>query len=165
MTKVIRCGWLFDGTGADPVQGAALIVENGVVKDVVAAGGQVPRDAETVDLSGLYVIPGLIDAHTHLSIIPGKGNQLGQLREPPGKQALRVAGNLKKDLDAGVTTIRVMGERIGSTSTPNRPSQRVTSRGRDSPSPPGAWRRATATARAAPGSTGRTSCAARRARI
>ena len=110
MTKMILCGWLFDGTGADPVQGAALIVEDGVIKDVVASGGQVPRDAETVDLSGLYVIPGLIDAHTHLSIIPGKGNQLGQLREPPGKQALRVAGNLKKDLDAGVTTIRVMGE-------------------------------------------------------
>lgn len=110
MTKVVRCGWLFDGTGADPVQGVALIVENGVVKDVVAAGGRVPQDAETVDLTGLYVIPGLIDAHTHLSIIPGKGNQLGQLREPPGKQALRVAGNLKKDLDGGVTTIRVMGE-------------------------------------------------------
>lgn len=110
MTKLVRCGWLFDGTGADPIPGAALIVEDGKVKEVVTAGAQVPQDAEVIDLGGFYVIPGLIDAHTHLSIIPGKGNQLGQLREPPGKQALRVAGNIKKDLDAGVTTIRVMGE-------------------------------------------------------
>jgi imidazolonepropionase-like amidohydrolase len=110
MTQVVRCGWLFDGTGSDPRRGVALIVENGKIIDVVQAGGRVPVDAEQIDLGNLYVIPGLIDAHTHLSIIPGKGNQLGQLREPPGKQALRVAANLKKDLDAGVTTIRVMGE-------------------------------------------------------
>lgn len=110
MTSVVRCGWLFDGTGADPVRGLALVVDGGLVTDVVGPGGQVPQKAEIVDLSGLYVVPGLIDAHTHLSIVPKKGNQLGQLREPPGKQALRVAGNLSKDLDAGVTTIRVMGE-------------------------------------------------------
>src|SRR5262245_20683906 len=110
MTSVMRCGWLFDGTGADPVREVALGVDRGVVPDVVGPAGQVPPDAEVVDLGGLHVIPGLIDAHTHLSIIPRKGNQLGQLREPPGKQALRVAGNVGKDLDAGVTTIRVMGE-------------------------------------------------------
>jgi imidazolonepropionase-like amidohydrolase len=105
MTTVIRCERLFDGTGTEPVSDVTLIVEDGVLREVANLEG-----AELIDLSGCFVMPGMIDAHTHLSIIPAKGNQLGQLREPAGKQALRVAGNLKKDLDAGTTTLRIMGE-------------------------------------------------------
>src|SRR5438093_1330329 len=105
MTTVIRCGKLFDGTGAEPASNVTLVVEDGVLREESNPGG-----AELIDLSDCFVMPGLIDAHTHLSIIPAKGNQLGQLREPPGKKALRVARNLEKDLDAGTTTLRIMGE-------------------------------------------------------
>jgi imidazolonepropionase-like amidohydrolase len=99
----VRCGTLFDGTGAAPVRNATLVVEDGRI----AAGSTPPN---TLDLSDSFVMPGLIDAHTHLSIVPSKGNQLGQLRQPPGRQALRVAANVARDLDAGTTTLRVMGE-------------------------------------------------------
>jgi imidazolonepropionase-like amidohydrolase len=107
MTTTVRvqCGRLFDGTGADPREGATLAVEDGRV-----ARGPAPEGSPVLDLSPYFVMPGMIDAHTHLSIVPSKGNQMGQLREPPGRQALRVAGNLRKDLDSGVTTLRVMGE-------------------------------------------------------
>jgi imidazolonepropionase-like amidohydrolase len=107
MTTVIRCGKLFDGTGAEPASNVTLVVEDGVLRE-----GSSREGAEQIDLSSCFVMPGLIDAHTHLSIIPAKGNQLGQLREPSGKQALRVAGNLEKDLDAGTTTLRIMGEEV-----------------------------------------------------
>lgn len=100
----IRCGKLFDATGRDPVADATLHVADGRI-----AEGPTPG-ARRIDLSRYFVLPGLVDAHTHLSIIPGKGDQLGQHREPAGRQALRVAKNLRRDLDAGVTTIRVMGE-------------------------------------------------------
>ena len=55
-------------------------------------------------------MPGIVDAHTHLSVRPGLGDQLGRLRQEPGRQALRVPDNLRADLDAGTTTLRIMAE-------------------------------------------------------
>ena len=55
-------------------------------------------------------MPGMIDCHSHLSIIPGEGNQLEQLKRPGIENTLRSIPNLHKSLDSGITTIRVMGE-------------------------------------------------------
>lgn len=105
MSLVVRGGTLFDGTGADPVAGRELVVEDGKI-----AAGPAPEGAEVVDLGSAFVMPGLIDAHTHLSVVPGLGDQVAQLRQEPGRQALRVPDNLRRDLDAGTTTLRIMGE-------------------------------------------------------
>jgi imidazolonepropionase-like amidohydrolase len=105
MTTIIRCGRLFDGTGAPPRADALLAVEDGLLVDEAAE-----TESEQLDLSRYFVMPGVIDAHNHLSVIPGRGDQLGQLRQEPGRQALRVAGNLRRDLESGVTTMRIMGE-------------------------------------------------------
>jgi imidazolonepropionase-like amidohydrolase len=63
-----------------------------------------------IDLGSAFVMPGLIDAHTHLSVVPSRGDQVGQLRQEAGRQALRVPDNLRRDLDAGTTTLRIMGQ-------------------------------------------------------
>jgi imidazolonepropionase-like amidohydrolase len=63
-----------------------------------------------IDLGHRFVMPGLIDAHSHISIVPGKGDQIGQLRRPPVPQALQAIANLRRDLGAGTTTMRVMAE-------------------------------------------------------
>lgn len=105
MTVVLRCGTLFDGTGGDPVAGAEIVVEDGKI-----VAGPAPDGAEVIDLGSRFVMPGLIDAHTHLSVVPGRGDQLGQFRQEPGRQALRVVDNLRRDLAAGTTTLRIMGE-------------------------------------------------------
>jgi imidazolonepropionase-like amidohydrolase len=105
MTQVVRCGTLFDGTGRDPIEHAELLVSDGTI-----VGGAAPADAEILDLSHAFVLPGLIDAHTHLSIVPSRGDQGGQIMQPAARQALRVPKNLRADLHAGTTTLRIMGE-------------------------------------------------------
>ena len=64
----------------------------------------------TVDLRDRFVMPGLIDCHSHASLVPGEGDQLGQLRRGPVPQALAATRNLRRDLAAGTTTMRIMGE-------------------------------------------------------
>ena len=56
---------LWDGTGADPVQGGTLVVREG---RVVAAGRvEVPAGARVEDVTGRWIIPGLVDAHAHVT--------------------------------------------------------------------------------------------------
>jgi imidazolonepropionase-like amidohydrolase len=56
-----------------------------------------------------YALPGLVDAHSHGPIRPGEGDQLGQMRQDPVTQAVRATRNLRRDLEAGTTTIRLLG--------------------------------------------------------
>ncbi len=109
--RAVRCGTLFDGTGADPVRDAVILVDDGRIAAVgAAATTTIPGGAEVVDLRDRFVMPGLIDAHSHISIVPGMGDQIGQLRQAPVPQALRATANLRRDLFAGTTTMRVMSE-------------------------------------------------------
>src|SRR5262245_2432938 len=110
-TTIVRCGTLFDGTGAPPVKDAVVVIDHGRISTVGPASRvPVPPGAPVADLRDRFVMPGLVDAHSHISIVPGQGNQVGQLKEPPVRQALRATANLKQDLAAGTTTMRVMAE-------------------------------------------------------
>jgi imidazolonepropionase-like amidohydrolase len=110
-TTIVQCGTLFDGTGAAPVKDAVVVIDEGRISTVGPASRvPVPPGAAVADLRDRFVMPGLVDAHSHISIVPGQGNQVGQLKEPPVRQALRATGNLRRDLAAGTTTMRVMAE-------------------------------------------------------
>ena len=105
--RAIRCGTLFDGTGAAPVRNAVVTIDGG---RITAVGTTTPPGVETLDLSERFVMPGLIDCHSHASIVPGQGDQLGQLCRGPVPQALAATRNLRHDLARGTTTMRIMGE-------------------------------------------------------
>ena len=109
--RAIRCGTLFDGTGAPPIRSAVIVVDGARITAVgPAASTPVPAGAAVLDLSDRFVMPGLVDAHSHISIVPGAGDQIGQLRQEAVPQALRATANLRRDLGAGTTTMRVMAE-------------------------------------------------------
>ena len=65
--QVIRNGVLIDGTGAEPVENGAVLIEDG---KMTAAGPvqSLPRcdGVEEIDARGGYIPPGLIDAHVHV---------------------------------------------------------------------------------------------------
>lgn len=111
MVTAIRAGMVWDGTGSEPIRDGVVLVNGERIEAVGPASTvSIPEDATVIERSGEFLMPGLIDAHTHITIIPGLGNQSGQKRRPIERQALRGARNMRRTLRSGVTTARIMGE-------------------------------------------------------
>jgi len=106
----IRAGTLIDGTGAAPVKNAVILVQGDRIT-AVGTNVPVPAGATVVDLSGATVLPGFIDAHVHLaSHTIGDGDwQHANLTEMPSQIALLGAAHAQQTLEAGFTTVRVVG--------------------------------------------------------
>lgn len=109
-TTVIRAGTLIDGTGAAPIRNAVIVIQGDRIT-AVGANAQVPAGATVIDLSGATVLPGFIDAHVHLaSHTIGDGDwQHAGLTEMPSQLALLGAAHAHQTLEAGFTTVRVVG--------------------------------------------------------
>mgnify|MGYP001371619310 CR=1 FL=1 len=112
MQKFIKTKALLDGTGQQPIPRGCMLISDGMIQEVgkLEDFGNKVNEYEVVDLSEFFVMPGLINSHTHLSIVPGEGNQLAQMRLPGTTNILRSIPNISKDLHSGVTTSRIMGE-------------------------------------------------------
>ncbi len=114
-TLVIRNGTLIDGLGGAPVENDALVIEGNRIRGIGALPGDVRVEdhdkVEIIDATGQWIMPGLIDAHTHLSYgspkLPGEARGRGTTR--PELNTLRAAWNAQKVLPAGVTAISVPG--------------------------------------------------------
>jgi len=100
---------VFDGTSDGLRAGEGLLIDGDRVVAVCrpdAAGDAVMR----VDLGHAVIVPGFVDAHTHVTIRPGEGNQHGQMMKPAVWQTIRGVENLRRMLASGVTTARIMTE-------------------------------------------------------
>lgn len=113
MSLLVRGAGLVDGTGTGFRPGVGVLIEGGRILDVGPADELSGRADETLAAANATLLPGFVDAHSHITIRPGEGDQHGQLRQPAVWQALRGVRNLRRDLASGVTTMRVMGEEHG----------------------------------------------------
>ena len=107
-TLTLTGATLIDGTGADPVERANVVIEG----DRIASAGRSParadasRGGEAIDCSGLTVLPGLIDAHAHLGLVFDFNADAGAMS--PAEIAARTFRNCELCLEAGFTTVRDM---------------------------------------------------------
>ncbi len=102
-TLLIKGGKLIDGTGNEPVDNSAILIQNSKiieVSDKITA----PQNAKVIDASGKIVMPGLIDGHVHLNADPYK-SPLEALHGPDSLVNLRAAKNARIALQAGFTSI------------------------------------------------------------
>jgi imidazolonepropionase-like amidohydrolase len=114
-TIVIANGTLIDGKGNSPVRNEAVVIEGNRIKSTGRLPGDVRLDdrdnVEVIDAAGQWIMPGLIDAHTHLSYgnpkVPGEARGKGTTR--PEFNTLRAARNAQRVLRSGVTSISVPG--------------------------------------------------------
>jgi len=107
---ILTNAFLIDGTGKEPVDGAAVVVEGERIKDVNRSGkvGPLRGKVETVDLRGRTLMPGLTDAHVHMCAV--EGNTAEQHRHnPPSLIAAKTLRRMEQALQQGFTTVRDAG--------------------------------------------------------
>lgn len=103
----IRAGRLIDGQGGAPVTDAVILVENDRIT-AVGRGLAIPAGARVIDLGRSTVLPGFIDAHTHVTSQPE--NYMEDLfRKSPIDVAVSAHIFARRTLLAGFTTIRDVG--------------------------------------------------------
>ena len=91
MVTAIRAAQVWDGTGAEAIRDGTVLIDGDKIVTVgPTASVTVPEGARTIDRGDEFVMPGLIDAHTHITIVPGLGNQVGQLLQPIERQTMRL---------------------------------------------------------------------------
>jgi imidazolonepropionase-like amidohydrolase len=106
---VIRPGHVLDVKTGNTLSGQAIVIEDDKIVSVgPAADAKLAPGAETIDLPSATVLPGLIDAHTHLTF---DTNQIGYpaLGISVPREALTGAKNARITLEAGFTTVRNVG--------------------------------------------------------
>src|SRR5256884_731746 len=103
---------IFDGQSAELHDGWVVLVRGEKIEAVGPASEvRIPADAKVIELAGMTLMPGLIDAHSHVLLHPyGETSWNDQVaREALALRVARATNHLRNTLLAGFTTIRDLG--------------------------------------------------------
>jgi len=105
-TVVVHAGHLLDVKIGKTLANQTILIQGDKIASV-GSDAQVPAGAQVIDLPNATVLPGLIDAHTHLTMNPNFGYSMLGISVP--RQALIGAHNARVTLEAGFITVRNVG--------------------------------------------------------
>ena len=108
---VLKAARLFDGK-ADHVVTPGLIVVTGGRISAVGSGAAIPAGAETIDLGDATLLPGFMDAHTHLTMPfqrDFRQGELDALKKTVAERAIDATETARRTLMSGITTVRDVG--------------------------------------------------------
>src|SRR6516162_6060068 len=108
---VLKAARLFDGK-ADATTSPGLVVVKGAKIVSVGTSASVPADAEVLDLGDATLLPGLMDAHTHLTsemTDDWKQDELDFFKKSVPQRAIESTDHARRTLRAGFTTVRDVG--------------------------------------------------------
>ena len=100
--------------GAPSIRNATVLISGDRIVQVGPADSiSLPAGTQTIAMNGKWLIPGLMNMHVHLGLkLPGAaGDSL--VDETDTEEVLRMAGNARRSLLSGVTTVRLVGEDHG----------------------------------------------------
>lgn len=101
---------LIDGTGAAPRDAVTVTMDDGRISGIGRPGEiQPPAGATVIDLQGRTLLPGLIDAHVHLSSLALPQPEMQTRDLAPDLQAYGLTFVSRKMLEGGITTARDAG--------------------------------------------------------
>ncbi len=110
----LRFRALVDGTGR-VIRDATVVVEGDRVTAVGSGAAAIPKDAKVIDLRRYTALPGLIDAHTHMTYYwdgrPGTNPWQQQGARNSAVTVFLAQENARRTLESGVTTVRDLGAR------------------------------------------------------
>ena len=105
---IIKAGSLFDSSNGKVTKNAVIVVEDDKIIAVGDSGMQIPEGAEVIDLSSSFVLPGVMDMHTH--VVGNLDNYFfAGYFQSPHRATIGGVVNAEKTLMAGFTTIRNVG--------------------------------------------------------
>jgi imidazolonepropionase-like amidohydrolase len=103
-------GTLLDGTGEDPREKTNLIIEDAKIVEILDSESfHIPPQATVLDVSGMTVLPGLMDLHTHLCFAPSPDPLVAISDDPFTPDTwltLWGVAHARATLRAGFTTVR-----------------------------------------------------------
>jgi imidazolonepropionase-like amidohydrolase len=106
---IIKAGSLIDGRSDAPRANQIIVIRGNRIESV-GSGTAIPAGANVIDLSGMTVMPGLIDSHTHIFLQgenPAEGGYDAQLLKfPLAYRAARATVSARRALEQGFTSIR-----------------------------------------------------------